>query len=766
MNTVENIRKESCTGCGACFNICPQKAISMEYDEEGFAYPVVSRALCTDCGLCYERCPSVSAVKPFEQPECYAVMAEDEIRMKSSSGGMFTLLAEKVIDNGGFVCGAAYSEDYSKVEHIIVSDKTGLEKLRGSKYVQSDTGKTFVKIKELLEEKKEVLFSGCPCQAAGLKSFLGKEYDNLLIVDLICHGGNSIKAYRSFLKECAEERKIRSVNFREKEGFGWSTPVCITYTDGTQTRQSCDKSPWYMAFLKGIINRPYCSGCVYASPSRISDITLGDFWGVSEISPEYNDNKGTGLVLVNSPKGEKALSDVKTQLKLCAPVPFDKVKKIAQTRNGQLLSPKKSHVNRHRFFEEADSMSFSAAVNHSLDEHYDIGVVGWWYNENYGGTLTYYALNRILKSMGLSILMIEKPLIEGSETPNYGNIPRRFAKKHYAISKIYHPNKLGELNAKCTAFISGSDQLFSPSLWSYSGPSLFLDFANPGKNIISYASSFGESFKSGDDFRSMVSYYLHRFNSISVREDYGVDILREQFGLDAEKVLDPVFVCDPAEFHRLADSSSVKTEGKYFVSFFLDPCDEKRDAILHTSKKLKLPYVNLIHACDFESNMQRLGLDGTKPDLDIEDFLNYYKNAEFVITDSFHGTCMAIIFKKPFISIANYQRGVKRFVSMLKEVGLINRLVFDYSEIYKKPRLYSDIDYDKVYKRIGPLRERSYDWLKKAIFEPRNKAAVPFNVLDIKQYETVLKILNLQETVYKQQQEINKLKEQIKKIKK
>lgn len=766
MNTVENICKASCTGCGACFNICPNDAITMEYDEEGFAYPNIRRDICTDCGLCYERCPSVKAVKLSEQPECFAVMAEDEIRLKSSSGGMFTLLAEKVIDSGGYVCGAAYSADYSRVDHIVVSDKEGLEKLRGSKYVQSDTGNVYRQIKKLLDEEKNVLFSGCPCQAAGLKNFLEKEYDNLLIIDLICHGANSLKAYKSFLKECAGERTVKSVNFREKEGFGWSTPVCITYTDGTQTRQSCDKSPWYKGFLRGVINRPYCGNCVYAAPLRVGDITLGDFWGVSDISPEYNDEKGTGLVLINTSKGEKAFFDVKQQLKLCQPVIIDKVKEIARTRNGQLLSPQKAHANRKRFFDEIDNLSFSSAVDYSLDEHYDIGVVGWWYNENYGGTLTYYALNRVLRSMGLSVLMIEKPCLEDSEAPNYENIPRRFAKKHYAISKIYHPNKLGEINAKCTAFISGSDQLFAPSLWSYSGPSLYLDFVNPGKNIISFASSFGESFKSGDDFRSMVSYYLHRFNSISVREDYAVDIMRDRFGLEAEKVLDPVFVCDPSEFYRLADSSHVKIEKEYFASFFLDPCAEKRDAILYTKKKLGLPYVNLIHACDFESNIERLGLDETKSDLDVEDFLNYYRNAKFIITDSFHGTCMAIIFRKPFISIANRQRGVKRFVSMLNEVGLSNRLVFDYSEIYRRSRLYSNIDYDKVYKRINLLREKSYNWLKRAIFEPQNKAAVPFNVMDIKQYEMVLKILSLQETVYKQQQEINELKEEIKNIKK
>lgn len=408
-------------------------------------------------------------------------------------------------------------------------------------------------------------------------------------------------------------------------------------------------------------------------------------------------------------------------------------------------------------FDELEHNLMSDVNIASENDRYDVGIVGWWYNENYGGTLTYYALHQVLKSMGLSVLMIERPTADPKYVPNYASIPRRFAKKHYSITKNYHPNQMGVLNKLCTAFISGSDQLFSPWLWEYSGPSYYLDFVQPDKNIISYASSFGNSYASTDEFRAKISYYLHRFNRISVREDYAVDIVKNNFGLNAQKVLDPIFVCDPMELHQLADQSKVKKEKKYFASFFLDPCKEKREAILYLKEKLGLPYVNLIHACDFEINSKKLGLDEIKPDLDIEDFLNYYRNAEFIITDSFHGTCLAIIFKKPFISIANKERGANRFVSMLKEAGLLNRLVNDYSEIYSKAELFYDINYDEVGKRLEPLRENSYNWLKQAIFEPHNKAAELFNIIDIKQYEKSMKILSIQDTIYKQQREISNL---------
>ncbi len=367
------------------------------------------------------------------------------------------------------------------------------------------------------------------------------------------------------------------------------------------------------------------------------------------------------------------------------------------------------------------------------NKHFDVGVVGWWYNDNYGGTLTYYALNRLIQSMGYSVLMIERPTGDPNYKPNYSTIPRRFAKKYYNISKNYHPNKLGILNNMCNAFVSGSDQLFSPYLWEYSGPPYYLDFTAPDKNTISYASSFGNSYSASEKFKMTISYYLRRFNALSVREDYGVDIMRDVFGLNVKKVLDPVFVCDPKEYDKLIARSSADTSGKYFTSFILDPDEGKRNAIQNAKKQLGLNYVNLIHAMDFEENIKKLGLDNVKPNADIEDFLKYYKNAEFIITDSFHGTCFAIIFRKPFISIANKQRGTGRFVSLLNELGLQDRLVNDSSEIFNRPELFEKIDYTETENRLRTLREDSYNWLKSVLNTPVSKAKNDFQIMENRQ---------------------------------
>lgn len=381
------------------------------------------------------------------------------------------------------------------------------------------------------------------------------------------------------------------------------------------------------------------------------------------------------------------------------------------------------------------------------NKKFDVGIVGWWYNDNYGGTLTYYALNRLVKSMGYSVLMIERPQGDPNYVPNYTSVPRRFAKKYYNISKNYHPNKMGVLNNICSAFISGSDQLFSPYLWEYSGPPYYLDFAAPDKNIISYASSFGNSYSASEKFKMTISYYLRRFNALSVREDYGVDIMRENFNLPAKKVLDPVFVCDPAEYYKLTEKSSVEIKEKYYANFILDPDDEKRNAILYAKDKLNLPYVNLINALYFEENTKKFGLDNVKPNIDIEDFLNYYRNAEFIITDSFHGTCFAIIFRKPFISIANKQRGTGRFISLLNELGLQDRLVDDCSEIYSRPELFEKIDYTETEKRLSILREESYNWLKSALATPASKAKNDFQIMENRQNILANRVNKLSEQV-------------------
>lgn len=350
IRSISAVNEDCCTGCGACYNKCPVNAIEMKYNSEGFLFPVIDSEKCIACGLCGMVCPELNMEtviqKMHPEGKCYAAMAEDEIRMISSSGGIFSLLAENVYAKNGVVCGAVYNDDYTEVYHIASNDVQDLSRLRGSKYVQSNMGTVYSQAEEALKDHRPVLFVGCPCQISGLYAYLRNESTELLYtVDLVCHGANSTYAYRSYIAEVADGRTIEKVNFRDKSVFGWSTPVTIHFGDGSVYNAAWNQNKWSEAFLGGIINRKSCGACHYARRERVADITLGDFWQVHKWDETCNDWKGTSLVLLNSKRGKRLYSEIVCRLKLNKEAPLD----FAVQYNGQLVRPPEAALGRKIF---------------------------------------------------------------------------------------------------------------------------------------------------------------------------------------------------------------------------------------------------------------------------------------------------------------------------------------------------------------------------------------------------------------------------------
>ena len=347
----------NCTGCTACASACLKSCITMTENEYGFLRPVIDSEFCISCGLCEKVCPIVNplALEP-NTPKAYAAYSKNEaIRLDSSSGGVFTEIARSVLQYGGAVYGAAYNEQF-EVIHICVENEENIAKLRGAKYAQSDLGRTFVKIKQRLDTGRKVLFSGTPCQVSGLKAFLCKDYENLLTVDFVCHSVPSPMAWREYVKyRSAQDNNSElpvAINLRSKE-TGWSRYQYsnrFTYPSGAVHTEKSGESLYMKLFVGGYINRESCKNCRFKGYKRISDLTIGDFWGIWDVVPEMDDNKGTSVVLIQSAKGEALIDSVRNRL-IIKLVTLEE----ASCQNSAMLNAAKSNPKRMEALEKIRS---------------------------------------------------------------------------------------------------------------------------------------------------------------------------------------------------------------------------------------------------------------------------------------------------------------------------------------------------------------------------------------------------------------------------
>jgi len=313
--------KSECTGCGACVSICPRQAITMRPDEEGFLYPVVDQELCISCDLCEKRCP-VGREHPENKAQMLGAQHRDEeVRRQSSSGGVFTALARCMIEKGGAVFGAVFDENL-RVEHVGAISEAEFSAMRGSKYVQSDAAEGIGNAASLLSRGMSVLFSGTPCQVDGLLAAVKeKDRENLLTVDFVCHGVPSPGVFASYLKEMEQKqgKRVVAYTFRDKR-LGWKNFSAVaTLEDGSEVTGTQADEPYLYGFLQNLYLRPSCGQCSALRGKRhVSDITIADFWGSQEICPERDDDTGLSLVMINTPKGEKALKEAGIQLSIFA----------------------------------------------------------------------------------------------------------------------------------------------------------------------------------------------------------------------------------------------------------------------------------------------------------------------------------------------------------------------------------------------------------------------------------------------------------------
>lgn len=691
-----------CTGCGACAAICPSKAIKMSTNYFEPYRPTLDKEMCKNCKRCVDVCPQLRHSKAglTVAPTLYEVIAEsDELVKKSSSGGAFSVLANAILEFGGAVVGVRFGKDLMP-EFTLAESKKDIAPLRKSKYIQARTGNIYLKTKEVLQTGRLLLFSGCPCQIAGLKTYLGKDYDNLYTVDLLCLYAAPPSFWKKYLEEEFDPESIFDYEFRSKEQ-GWNVDcVKITYKDGTTEIRRLMDDPFQRVFHSMIMMPKQCAHCRYQAIPREGDITIGDFHGIDERDPFIDDSykQGISAMMVNSDKGRKLFEEIGLELKLKKKVPISWLDNNAgglKKRKGELFQT--SHDWLIRLLHSG--RPFKDAVDIVRGNLPEIALVGTINVLGYGAMATNYALWSKLREFGYSVSLLQEPRhvnVFASNNELFEQMGNEYSK--CLIPRLYN---LAEMNAvlgnRYKVFITGSDQVFSANYSFHTLASL--GWLKSNAHRISYAASLGSDAQNRKRqylFDQIISSIAH-YDCLSVRESISVNTLASEYGIKATHTLEPVLLYD-AEFWR--KFALKKRVPEHIFSYILD---------FNPESNLLLGFIQGKLRCNIEH------FNGTVLDDTFSKWLESLMNAKFVFTDSFHGMCFAIIFKKPFVAVINNERGGERFNDLAQKLHLESRLVRNYGEAIARPDLFGSFDWTESSMLLEQFRGESIAWLKNSL---------------------------------------------------
>lgn len=358
------IPREDCTGCSACASACPAECVSLAADERGFLHPVLDQSKCIDCGLCKRVCPVLNE-DSFKSPAGSHFFSckhrDDEVRRNSSSGGFFYELANTVISEGGVVCGARFSSDYKKVYHSLAFTFEEFQPMRVSKYVQSEMRDTYHRVRDVLKTGKKVLFTGTPCQVAGLKAFLMKDYDNLISVEVVCHGVPSQKVWDIYLTDLEKEHgaNVSFVTFRDKSNSWHNSDFRVDFENGMSFIQPNKNNPYMKSFLNDLNIRESCTRCRFKRFASGADITMGDFWGSTELGADYSDDIGISIISIHSERGQECFDTIRDRL--CGIQSLDE--QVAYTFNESYALSTTKNPNSDLFFEGIERENIHSVIN-------------------------------------------------------------------------------------------------------------------------------------------------------------------------------------------------------------------------------------------------------------------------------------------------------------------------------------------------------------------------------------------------------------------
>ncbi|MBR0092034.1 MAG: polysaccharide pyruvyl transferase family protein [Lachnospiraceae bacterium] len=695
----------TCTGCGACANKCPRDCIDMLHDREGFFHPVIDERKCIRCGECMAVC------RLLEQCPCNEVgsvslnlAADFETQKDSSSGGVFYVLARQYIENGHYIAGAVW-EDGLNVRHIVTNEDEDLERMRKSKYIQSETGFIYREIEHLLKSGKKILFSGTSCQVAGLKAFLQRDYQNLLCIGLICRGVSSGKLLEKHIRSLTDE-EIEQVDFRNREKIGTGIGLYIRCKSGKEIiKRGFSQDTFVYEYCMGMNYRKCCYDCCYRNRFPC-DLLIGDA-GQIHVSTLKNDMMERSVAFALNGKGREVLFDIIGQFRF---VGHSTIEEIVSGHNRSLLSSETGNA-------ELRDQFYQSTFN-SESPRFDILLVVLW-APNYGTYLTNFALHNAIKKMGKSILVLSH---SGNGVPDYcGSLlpekGRDFLASNMELS--YRYIETADISQIADSAVLGSDILWNrsimrdyPSFQVYS-----LSWLHPKVKRISYGVSIGTKNGFPKEREKVFKEAIRLFTHVSLREESGAAWIRENFCKEADTVLDPVFLTKKADYLRLCIGMEIKRKPEILL-YILNLNEFWADYIHELQKKTSKSIMLILgwqYMEEHENELTRYGLkDLALPVLSIPEWIWYFSNAEYVMTDSWHGACFGVLFEKRILVHMNQMQ--ERFSTLYQIEELRNQFIL-YSNGIENDILQMEkcINYKKVRKKISVEIERSKKWLERAI---------------------------------------------------
>lgn len=729
-----------CTGCCACLNICPKGAISMTEDEYGFVFPSIDEEKCVNCGLCDKVCDRIDALNKSYPLKSLAVSSKNtELSLKSSSGGMFAELAKFVLSSGGVVFGCAMEKACDKfvIKHISVYDEKDLYKLQGSKYVQSDIGISYLEAKKYLDENRNVLFSGTPCQIAGLKAFLNKDYENLLTVDLSCTGTPSLKIFNDYIKflEQKYKQKIINFDFRNKKRFGWSCGnALITLQNGKQKSIFNYNSSYLNLFIRKKIQGVCCQNCKFVGLKRISDYTIADCWGFEKVYPSllkenggiFDKNIGISLVLINSERAIEYFKNINDNIN-CKDVNIERLKQYngplcendtkditmeyleEYRRNGyngldKLYKKRQGTLKRFYYSILPYLPNFVKTFYKSFfsKKYYDCLFMTLYCLNNYGSLLTAFSLYKTIKKLGYNGKLI-----------HYGNLygyGKSFIKRYLPITNRCVNNKdFFKLNKISNTFILGSDNLINleTNYFPFVANCLFNYTDNDKKRIMISGSigSWNGSTKNEED-HNYIQYLLDRFDYISTREEQGKNVFKNVYDVDSDWINDPVFYLEKQDFINLTKNIN-KDYSNSIMQYILYPTVKTDEIVNHYEQLLSSQVVKF----DGNENVKYFSFDKNQS---VENWLKAIKTSKLIITDSFHCVAFCLIFNKKFVCIKNSHATV-RFTSLFNRLGINIPLIEDINDL---ETINFNYDKDAVNQSLTDIRNYALEKIQISLDKP------------------------------------------------